>query len=634
MILGHATPRRIASTVAVAEDPRALALAARRSRRRGLGYPGPVKSFEEVAAFIRQNEVGRRAYVETPFGRRLMFYADLTATGRYLHFVERWIQRIRPFYANTHTAVSSTGRITTALREKAREVVARAVRAGEDDVVLFTGAGATAAVNKLVGLVGLRIDEPLDRAFSLSQRIPAAERPVVFIGPYEHHSNELPWVESVAEVVEVELDEAGRVDLQDLERKLLAHRDRPLKIGSFSAASNVTGVLSDVAAIARVLHRGGAYACFDYAAAGPYVPIDMHPADPEARIDALFLSAHKFVGGPQASGLLVANRELFRSARPERPGGGTVHYVSGSGRDAIDYVERLDEREEAGTPAIIGDVRAGTAFLVRDMVGPERIREHEVLLARRALERLAKHPRIRLLGPTGLERLAIVSFNIVDLHHDLVSVLLDHLFGIQNRAGCSCAGPYGHRLLGIDRATSERFRGLIRRGVEGIKPGWVRVTVPYYANEDDVEFLLSAIELVADHGRCFVPCYRLSWRDGVWRHVERPAPDIEPIELTVEALEEAAQSFAAGDHESPMSDPQVLGERARYLEEARGLARRLEDRWQREPPQWNPGSGDPEVDALVWFDHVHCHELPELSGASGSGPSQGPSEHPCESEVA
>ena len=545
-----------------------------------------------------------------------MFYADLTATGRYLHFVERWIQRIRPFYANTHTAVSSTGRITTALREKAREVVARAVSAGDDDIVLFCGSGATAAVNKLVGLLGLRIDEPLERQYGLSQKVPPEERPVVFIGPYEHHSNELPWVESIADVVEIDLDEAGRIDLEDLQRKLFAHGDRPLKIGSFSAASNVTGVLSDVAAVARILHRGGAYACFDYAAAGPYVPIDMHPADPEARIDALYISTHKFVGGPQASGLLVANRALFRTRRPERPGGGTVHYVAGSGKDAIDYVERLDEREEGGTPAIIGDVRAGTAFLVQEMIGAERIREHEVLLARRAVERLSKHPRIKLLGPQDIDRLAIISFNIVDLHHDLVSALLDHLFGIQNRAGCSCAGPYGHRLLDIDRETSETFRRLIRRGVDGIKPGWVRVTVPFYATEDDVEFLLSAIEFVADHGRNFVPRYRLSWRDGVWRHVERPAPDIEPIELTVEALEEAAQSFAAGDHEAPMSDLQVLGERARYFEEARDLARRLDDRWRREPPVWNTGSGDPRVDELVWFDYVHSHDLPVEALAS------------------
>jgi hypothetical protein len=345
----------------------------------------------------------------------------------------------------------------------------------------------------------------------------------------------------------------------------------------------------------------------------------MHPADPEARIDALFLSTHKFVGGPQASGLLVVNRALVPTRRPVRPGGGTVDFVSGAAREAIDYVARLHEREEGGTPAIIGDVRAGTAFLVREMIGAERIAEHEVLLARRALERLAKHPRIRLLGPQDVERLAIISFNIEDLHHDLVSALLDHLFGIQNRAGCSCAGPYGHRLLAVDAETSRRFRALIRRGVEGIRVGWVRVTIPFYANDDDVEFLLSAIEFVADHGRAFVPCYRLCWRDGVWRHVDRPVPDIEPIELTVEALEEAAQSFA-GDHEAPMSDLQVLGERARYFEEARDLARRLEARWRRDPPAWSPPTGEPEVDALRWFDYVHGYDMPGGSTAPGVDP--------------
>ncbi len=569
-----------------------------------------MQPFHEVAAFLRVNEVGRRAYIDTPFGRRLLAYADLTATGRYLHFIEAWIRRVRPFYANTHTAVSSTGRIVSALREKARHVVGCAVGASDEDVVLFTGPGATSAVHKLVGLLGLRISEPLEREHGFAASLAAKQRPVVFIGPYEHHSNELPWVESVADVIEIGLDDTGRIDLAHLQRQLFAHHDRPLKIGSFSAASNVTGILSDVEAIARTLHRGGALALFDYAAAGPYVPIDMHPADPEARADAIFLSTHKFVGGPQASGILVAHRDLFRTRTPERPGGGTVDYVAGARPDAIDYTKKLEEREEGGTPAIVSDVRAGTAFLVKEMVGPDRIRAHEVRLARRALERLTKHPRIQLLGPLEPDRLAIVSFNVRGLHHDLVSALLDHLFGIQNRAGCSCAGPYGHRLLEIDERTSERFRALLHRGVGGVKPGWVRLTIPYYANEDDVEYLLSAIEFVADHGREFVPLYRLGWEDGVWRHVERPVPDIEPIELTVAALEEAAQSFSVGDHEAPMSERELLAERARYFSEARELARRLRARWEAEPLTWRPPTGDPEIDELVWFDYVHASSLP------------------------
>jgi hypothetical protein len=227
-------------------------------------------------------------------------------------------------------------------------------------------------------------------------------------------------------------------------------------------------------------------------------------------------------------------------------------------------------------------------------------------MASRALARLCRHPRISVPGPTEARRLAILSFNIQGLHHDLVSVLLDHLFGIQNRAGCACAGPYGHRLLGIDTARSERYRREIARGNLGVKPGWVRLTLPYYASDEDIDFMLSAVELIADWGEQFVPCYRLGWRTGVWCHVEQPVPDVPPLVLTVEALGEAAQSFSAGDPEAPLSERQLGLERATYLREARALAETQQRRWTREPPVWNPGSGRPELDELVWFKYVHA----------------------------
>ncbi len=567
-----------------------------------------MKTFEEAASFIRQNEVGRRAAIETPFGRRILTYADLTATGRYLHFVEAWVRRARPFYANSHTAVSSTGRIMTELREEARRVVRRCVHAGPEDVVLFVGAGATAAVNKLVGLLGLRISEPLEREFQLSRHIPEKARPVIFVGPYEHHSNELPWLESVADVVEIALTPRGEIDCEDLEAQLKKYAARPLKVGTFSAASNVTGVLSDVPRLAKLLHRHGAYVCVDYAAAAPYVPIDMHPQDPEERLDAIFLSTHKFVGGPQGSGVLVAHRALFRTRTPERPGGGTVDYVAAFERVSVDYVSRLDEREEGGTPAIFADLRAGVSFLVKEMLGPARVLEHERKLAASALERLSRHPKIQLLGPTDLPRLAILSFNIRGLHHDLVSVLLDHLFGIQNRAGCSCAGPYGHRLLGIDRARSEKYRKQISRGVLGVKPGWVRLSLPFYASDEEVEFMLRAVEFVADHGEAFVPAYRLGWLDGIWRHIDRPMSDVQPLELTVEALEEAAQSFSAGDHETPMSEAQLRAERARYFAEAERAAATERAHSQQQALRWSVPTGRPEIDSLVWFKYVHTDD--------------------------
>jgi hypothetical protein len=309
------------------------------------------------------------------------------------------------------------------------------------------------------------------------------------------------------------------------------------------------------------------------------------------------------MGGPNASGVLVANRALFRSDRPERPGGGTVDYVGGIDRSNVDYVHRLDEREEGGTPSIIGDLRAGVAFLLKEMLDPAVILEHEIALARRAIERLSKRPRIQLYGPTTEPRLPILSLNVEGLHHDFVSTLLDHLFGIQNRAGCSCAGPYGHRLLGIDHARSELYRAQIARGLLGIKPGWVRVSLPYYGSDAEIEFVLSAIEFVADHGDAFLPLYRLGFRSGIWTHIENPMRDAPPIELTAQALAEAASRFASSTPEPPTMPPHLDldVERAGYLEQARRLAAELE---RRDVPL-QTGIGDVDVDRLIWFRFVH-----------------------------
>jgi len=562
-------------------------------------------TFEDAVDLLRRAEVGRRTFVRTPFGKRLVTYADLTATGRALGFVDDLVAAARPLYANTHTAISTTGRTMSRLREDARKAIARSVNASDDDVVLFVGSGATAAVNKLVGLLGLRISEPLDRAYGLSSRIPPEERPIVLVSPFEHHSNELPWLESVAEVVEVGLDESGRMDLSDLESKARAHASRPLRIGAFSAASNVTGLLTDVGAVARILHAHGFVACVDYAAAGPYVPIDLHPADPAESLEAIFVSTHKFMGGPEGSGVLVAHRSLFRSATPERPGGGTVEYVAAFDRLSVDYTPRLDEREEGGTPDILGDIRAGLAFLVKEMVGPERILAHETELGARALSRLRRHPRLAIYGPLDAPRLPILSFNVKGLHHDLVSTLLDHLFGIQNRAGCSCAGPYGHRLLGIGPERSSEYRAAIACGMLGLKPGWVRLSLPYYATDEEVDFLLTAVELVADHGEAFVPLYRLGLGDGLWRPAGGAPPDPEPLRLDVESVRRAAErGVPRPDPGDAIPEDAAAALRLTYLDDARRMAAELEERWKREPPRWEASRGDPAVEKLAWFRWV------------------------------
>ena len=351
----------------------------------------------------------------------------------------------------------------------------------------------------------------------------------MFIGPYEHHSNELPWRESIADVVTIGEDADGRIDLARLERALQEHADRPLKIGSFSAASNVTGILSDTRAISVLLHQHGARSFWDFAAAAPYVEIEMapHRPGPDAELDykdAIVLSPHKFIGGTGTPGVLVGRRELFRNRVPAAPGGGTVAYVN-----PLEHVYLADpeHREEGGTPAIVESIRAGLAFQLKETVGVEAIREREEAYIDRAIAAWAAEPAIGILGNPALPRLSIVSFTIRHdgryLHHNLVVALLNDLFGIQSRGGCSCAGPYGHRLLGIDIETSHAFEREIARGCEGIKPGWIRVNFNYFISEAVFDFLVRAVALVARDGWRLTPWYRFVPATGLWRHVGRGA---------------------------------------------------------------------------------------------------------------
>ncbi|MCB9595990.1 MAG: aminotransferase class V-fold PLP-dependent enzyme [Sandaracinaceae bacterium] len=495
---------------------------------------------ERLIETIRSSIIGDEQVIDGPYGPRRVTYADYTASGRSLSFLEEFIQQeVLPFYANTHTEASGTGLQTTRFREDAREIIRASVGADERDVVIFTGSGATGAIHKLIDVLGLRIPHELDHRYGLQEQIPAAERPVVFIGPFEHHSNELPWRESICDVVTIAEDADGHPDLAHLEEELARYGDRPLKIGSFSAASNVTGIGSDTRAIAALLHRYGALSFWDFAAAGPYVKIEMNMADeqPDGHLvykDAAFLSPHKFIGGPGTPGILVAKRKLFRNRVPSVPGGGTVAYVNPNEHR---YLENPEVREEGGTPAIVESIRAGLVFQLKGAVGEALIREKEHALIRRAIQSWGQNPAIRILGNPDAWRLSIVSFVVRHgdryLHHNFVAALLNDLFGIQARAGCSCAGPYGHRLLGIDLATSRAFEREIVGGCEGIKPGWVRVNFNYFLSEPVFDFLIDAVHLVAREGYKLLPHYRFEAHTGLWHHRDgSPTPKMRLHDVT------------------------------------------------------------------------------------------------------
>jgi len=388
-------------------------------------------------------------------------------------------------------------------------------------------------------------------------------RPVVFIGPYEHHSNELPWRESVADVVIIREDVDGCLDTDHLDHELRRYADRPLKIGSFSAASNVTGIITDVERAARVLRRHGALSCWDYAAAGPYLPIDM------AGKDAVFLSPHKFVGGPGTPGVLVVKRGLLRNRVPSVPGGGTVLFVSPHGHT---YHPDPVIREEGGTPDIVGSIRAGLVFALKEQVGAEEIRRREQDFARRALASWGANPNIEILGNTSVERLPIVSLGLRHppelLHSNFVTALLSDLFGIQSRSGCFCAGPYIHRTYPVGDDWSACMDAECLAGNLGVKLGFARVGFNYFISEAVFQYILAAVHLLSEHAWKLLPLYRFDPETGLWRHRDaRPAPTLadapvprvtrEPEQALAERLEDArriVRAVEAGPPRAPELD--------------------------------------------------------------------------------
>jgi selenocysteine lyase/cysteine desulfurase len=543
---------------------------------------GDERDREQLIDRIRRSVIGDDEVLDGPFGPRRLVYADHTASGRSLSFVEEFIRdRVLPLYGNTHTEASATGRQTTALREDARRIIHRAVNGSADDVVIFCGSGATGAIGKLVLL--------LDLARS------RAERPVVFIGPYEHHSNELPWREASVDVVTIREDSEGRIDLAHLEAELARHACRALKIGSFSAASNVTGIVSDVDAISISLHRHGALSCWDYAAAGPHLPIDVNASPPVpggdlAYKDAVFLSPHKLVGGPGTPGVLVAKRALLGNRAPSLPGGGTIVFVSPSGHS---YHPDPATREEAGTPAIVESIRAGLVFALKDAVGADEIRRREGAFARRALESWGQNPQLRILGSPELERLAIVSLGVRHprgwLHANFVVAVLSDLFGIQARGGCFCAGPYIHRMYPIDDAWSDAMHEQARAGRMGATLAFSRVSFGYYISEAVFDYIVEAIHLVASEGWKLLPLYRFDSRTGLWRHAHGPQRPL----LSLHDL-----SFGAGTPGAVARRSASDSALAAQLDEARRIIRAADTARASAPP--DPAL-TPEFDRIRWF---------------------------------
>ncbi len=453
-------------------------------------------ALEHYFAPYRANTVGNEQTFRSPHGEQRIVYADWTASGRlYLPIERRLLERFGPYVGNTHSESSETGRAMTLAYHEAHRILKEHVNAGADDLIISTGTGMTGVINKFQRILGLKAPQGLRRFV----QIPQAERPVVFITHMEHHSNQTSWYETIADVVVVPPDQNGMVDLAALEALLHEYRARPLKIGSFTACSNVTGVCTAYHAMARLMHRAGGVAFIDFAASAPYVDIDMHPADPEQRLDAVLWSPHKFLGGPGSSGVLIFNRGLYRNTVPDDSGGGTVNWTNPWGQ--YSFLADIEAREDAGTPGFLQTIKAALAVQLKHQMGVAAIRQREEAIVPYAMDALQAIPGVRVLAPVRRERLAIFSFYIEGLHYNLIVQLLNDRFGVQARGGCSCAGTYGHYLLHVDPSLSRSITERIDHGDLSEKPGWVRLSFHPSTTLADIDHTIHAVREIVAHAR-------------------------------------------------------------------------------------------------------------------------------------
>ena len=447
---------------------------------------------------FRKDIIGIDQEIPSPEeGLKRIVYADWTASGRNYGPIEDAIRNeIMPFVGNTHTETSSTGTAMTYAYHRAQAIIKEHVNANIDDVIITAASGMTRLVNKLQRIIHFRFFKELP---------PLNERPVVFITHMEHHSNQTSWLETIATVEIIPPTQDGMVDLKAFEELLAKYQDRALKIASVTACSNVTGIETPYFEISKMIHRAGGYCFVDFACSAPYVKIDMHPAEKEARLDAIFFSPHKFLGGPGSSGVLIFNSALYDAAAPDNPGGGTVDWTNPWGE--YKYVNNIEAREDGGTPAFLQTIKAAMSIKLKDRMGIENIikREHELI--NRLWDIVEKAPNLHILASNMRDRLAILSFYIDGLHHNLGVRLLNDKFGIQSRGGCSCAGTYGHYLLHVDRAHSKHITDLINRGDYSLKPGWIRVSLHPTMTNEEVDYIGESVLQLARNYQKWIEKY-------------------------------------------------------------------------------------------------------------------------------
>ncbi|MGC9366423.1 MAG: aminotransferase class V-fold PLP-dependent enzyme [bacterium] len=482
------------------------------------------QTFEQYFSDYRKNIIGLNHNFKTPFGSKQILYADWAASGRlYRCIEEKLINDFGPFVANTHTETTVTGTLMTRAYHHAQRLIKNHLNAQDQDIIINFGSGMTGVVTKFQRILGLKLCEKFNRYIDLTP----ADRPVVFLTHMEHHSNQTTWLETICDVEIINADCQGLPDLNHFEHLCKKYINRKLKIASVTACSNVTGIENDVSSIAEIIHRHHGLCFVDYACSAPYVEIDMHPSSPQKYLDAVFFSPHKFLGGPGSSGILVFNRMLYEREIPDQPGGGTVAWTNPWKQHK--FFDEIEIREDGGTPAFLQTIKASLAVKLKEEMGVEKILAREHYLVEKFFKGLNSIDQISILQPEQQNRLGVISFNIEGLHYNLGVKLLNDLYGIQSRGGCSCAGTYGHYLLNLDKEKSQKFTDKINNGDLSLKPGWIRVSLHPTMTDQEVDFILDAVENIARNYHKYESEYSYSSVINEYTHVSFNPDDTDKI---------------------------------------------------------------------------------------------------------
>lgn len=473
---------------------------------------------------FRENTLGINACFDSPFGKQRLIYADWIASGRLYKPIEKiLIENFGPMVGNTHSEASETGTLMTLAYKEAHEIIKKHCNASKNDVIITSGSGMTAMVCKFQRILGLKVPEQLSDFLHLPKEL----KPVVFITHMEHHSNQTTWLETIADVVIIEPDKEGLVDTDDLIKKLELNKNRKLKIGAFTAASNVTGIEPPIHKLAKIMHQNSGYCFIDFACAAPYVEINMHPDDEEESLDAIFFSPHKFLGGPGTPGVLIFNSKLYHNRVPDLPGGGTVDWTNPWGQHKFN--ENIEVREDGGTPAFLQTIKAALAIKLKEEMTVNKILQREKELIAIAFSELRKIPNLNILADNIEDRLGAISFYVNNIHYNLIVKLLNDRFGVQVRGGCSCAGTYGHYLLHVDQNHSRRITEKINHGDLSEKPGWVRLSLHPTMLNEELYLITDAIKMIVDNIDKWASDYYYDKTKNEFYHKDYANSDLEKV---------------------------------------------------------------------------------------------------------